>query len=79
VNWELAKMWYEGIEKLGVLNPANIADIGELAALYWFLIDVSPPYFIMKRWLNRTSVEERQEAKKEVEGNLEKYLERWGF
>jgi hypothetical protein len=79
VNWELAKMWYEEIEKLGVLNPANIAGIGELAALYWFSTDVSPPYFVMERWLNRKNVEERQEAKKEVEENLEKYLQRWGF
>jgi hypothetical protein len=34
---------------------------------------------VMERWLNRKNVEERQEAKKEVEENLEKYLQRWGF
>jgi hypothetical protein len=72
-------MWYEEIEKQGIQNPANIAGIAELAALYWFLIDVCPPYFSMERWLNRKNVEQRLEAKKEVEGNLEKYLERWGY
>lgn len=79
VNWDIAKMWYDEIEKQGVLNPGNIAGIEEVAALYWFLIDVCPPYFLMERWLGRKSVEEREEAKREVEGNLEKYLSRWGF
>jgi hypothetical protein len=79
VNWDIAKMWYEEIEKQEVLNPSNISGIEKVATLYWFMIDVCPPYFLMERWLGRKSVEEREEAKKEVEGNLEKYLSSWGF
>lgn len=28
INWEVAKMWYEEIEKEGVLYPANLDGIG---------------------------------------------------
>lgn len=37
--------------RAGVLRPADIKGCGELAALKWFLEDVSPPYFFMSRWL----------------------------
>jgi hypothetical protein len=63
---------------LEILGPSNIERIEDVAALYWPLLDVCPPYFLLPRWLGRTSEEKRQEPK-EIEANLEKYLERWGF
>ena len=51
----------------------------ELAALYGSWLVCSPSYFLMERWLDEKNVEERMDAKKEVQGNLEKYLERWGI
>lgn len=61
VNWDIAKVGDKEIEKQGVLNPGNIAGIEDVTALYWFLIDVGPQYFLMGRWLERKSVEGRSE------------------
>jgi hypothetical protein len=38
-----------------------------------------PALFFDGRWLNSKNEEGRLAAKKDGEGNLEKYLERWGF
>jgi hypothetical protein len=79
MNWNLAKLWHSELIRLRILGPSNIEGIEEVAVLYWFLLDVCPPYFLLPRWLCRTSEEQQQELKKETAANLEKYLERWGF
>jgi hypothetical protein len=79
INYNLAKLWHSELIRLEILGPSNIEGIEEVSALYWFFLDVCPPYFLLPRLLGRTSEEQQQESKKETEARLEKYLERWGF
>ncbi|CZR67405.1 uncharacterized protein PAC_17304 [Phialocephala subalpina] len=79
VDWNLAKTWHSALETAGVESPADIDGIDELAAVYWFLLDVCPPYFLLPRWLKRKTIKQQQALKKETEANLDKYLKRWGY
>ncbi|KAG9228693.1 kinase-like domain-containing protein [Amylocarpus encephaloides] len=79
VNFEIAQMMDKEFVRVGVLRPADIHGAGELAALKWFLEDVSPPFFFMSRWLECRKPEKIDEIKASIEENLGKYLERWGF
>ncbi|KAK9320838.1 kinase-like domain-containing protein [Lipomyces orientalis] len=79
IDWEVAKMWEEEMASAGVQRPSDIKGIEELAALYWFLMDICPPYFEMQRWLARRTPEQLEKAKVNAESGLKKYLERWGF
>lgn len=79
VDWNLAKTWHSALKTAGVETPADIDGIEELAALYWFLLDVCPPYFLLPRWLKRKTPEQQQASKKETEVSLDKYLRRWGY
>jgi hypothetical protein len=79
VDFEIAQMMDKEFVRAGVLRPADIHGAGELAALKWFLEDVSPPYFFMERWLEWKGREKVEEVKVGVEENLGKYLGRWGY
>ncbi|KAK2758250.1 hypothetical protein FQN54_004095 [Arachnomyces sp. PD_36] len=79
VDFEIAQMMDKEFVRTGVLRPADIKGAGELAALKWFLEDVSPPYFFMSRWVACRKPEQIEEIKSDIEKNLGKYLERWGF
>ena len=79
VNFEIAQMMDKEFLRAGVLRPADIHGAGELAALKWFLEDVSPPYFFMERWVASREPGELDEIQAGIERNLGKYLERWGF
>jgi hypothetical protein len=78
VTWKTARMWQAAIENAGVKSPADIKGVGELAAIYWFLLDICPPYFLMPRWLKRKTEEEQLASKTQTQANLDKYLRRWG-
>ena len=69
----------EEFTRAGVLRPVNIQGCGELAALKWFLEDVSPPYFFMSRWVTQMGPEKVNEIQQTIEENLEIYLDRCGF
>ncbi|KAH8807520.1 hypothetical protein F5884DRAFT_342876 [Xylogone sp. PMI_703] len=79
VDWETAKMWQVAMEKSQVRSPADIENVGELATIYWFLLDICPPYFLLSRWLKRRTEEQKQASKREIQANLDKYLKRWGY
>lgn len=79
VDWATARMWQEAMDEARVKSPADLANVGELASIYWFLLDVCPPYFLLPRWLGRRTKEQQFEAKREVAENLDKYLSRWRF
>ncbi|EHL03113.1 hypothetical protein M7I_0805 [Glarea lozoyensis 74030] len=79
VDFEVAQMMDKEFVRAGVLRPADIPGAGELAALKWFLEDVSPPYFFMERWLEWKGREKVEEIKVGIEETLGGYLERWGF
>jgi hypothetical protein len=79
VDWATAKSWQAALEKQCVQSPADLGAIEEISAVYWFLLDVCPPYFLLPRWLARRTVEQRMASKRETAGNLDKYLSRWGF
>lgn len=79
IDWETANLWQKALEKAGAKSLADLEGIGELAAIYWFLLDVCPPYFLLPRWLAKRNKEQRLAAKQEVAENLDRYLSRWGF
>ncbi|KAK9427749.1 kinase-like domain-containing protein [Lipomyces doorenjongii] len=79
VDWEVAKIWDEELTSAGVKKPSNITGIEELAELYWFCIDVCPPFFEMPRWLARRTPEQQKKAKNGAKACLVKYLNRWNI
>jgi len=78
-DWKTARMWQAAMEKAGANSPPDIDKIGELATIYWFLLDICPPYFLMPRWLKKATDERKQASKKQTETHLDKYLKRWGY
>lgn len=78
-SWAVAKAMDEALSRAGVLRPADIAGCGELAALKWFLEDVSPPYFYMPRWLEKRGPAKVDEMHASIAKNLDRYLRIWGF
>ncbi|KAH8800174.1 kinase-like domain-containing protein [Xylogone sp. PMI_703] len=79
VDWKTAKMWQVAMEKSQVRSPADIENVGELATIYWFLLDICPPYFLLPCWLKRRTEEQKQASKRDTQANLDKYLKRWGY
>lgn len=79
IDWKLAKMWQAAMKRAHVKTPVDIEDIGELATIYWFLLDVCPPYFLLPRWLKKRTEQQRLAIKRTIERNLDKYLKQWGF
>ncbi|KAI1426826.1 hypothetical protein F5Y12DRAFT_739836 [Xylaria sp. FL1777] len=79
VNWPIAQNTDMEFSRAGVRKPAEIMGCGELAALKWFLEDLSPPYFYMPRWLEYQTPEGVDKTLQSIQSNVEKYLERWGF
>lgn len=79
VNWQAAVMMDKEFARAGVLRPADIRGCSELAGLKWFLEDVSPPYFLMSRWVEYMGPEKIDKIQAEIEENIGKYLNRYGF
>lgn len=79
VKWSTAESMNRHFSQVGVLRPIDIQGCGELAALKWFLEDISPPYFYMPRWLENISPERIKNVQHSIKENLDKYLTRWGF
>ncbi|KAJ5699195.1 hypothetical protein N7493_012103 [Penicillium malachiteum] len=79
IDWKTAEMWQSAMKKATVKSPADIEGIGELGAICWFLLDVSPPWFLLPKWLAKRTEEEKQTQKMKIQGNLDKYLARWGY
>lgn len=77
VNWTVAVMMDEESQAAGLLRPADIDGCGELAALHWFLEDVSPPYFYMSRWVANMKPEDIDDTHQSIGKNLDRYLARW--
>lgn len=78
VDWSLAVMLDQELSKVGVQRPMEIGGIEELSALYWFIQDISPPMFFLKRWRAVVPPEKVEEIREDTRGNLERYLEYWG-
>jgi hypothetical protein len=79
IGWNTAKLWQKAMERSGVKSPAEIDGIGELAAIYWFLLDIWPPFFLLPRWLGKRTKEQQENSKAAVQESLSKYLDRWGY
>ena len=79
VDWTVARMWQEAMKRFGVNAPSDIQGVGELAAIYLFLLDVCPPYFLLSRWQKRRTEEQQEASKKEIQVNLDRYLKRRGY
>jgi hypothetical protein len=84
VNWTLAKRLQNELGRASVIRPASFgkasADvIGELAALFWFIQEVCPPYLVTTRWTATMTPEQLEKVTTRVRGTLEKYLDRWGY
>ncbi|KAI5865344.1 hypothetical protein GGS23DRAFT_618394 [Durotheca rogersii] len=77
-NWTVAVMMDEERHRAGPLRPADIIHgRGELAALYWFLEDVSLPYFFMSRWVESRKPEDIDNIHRSISKSLDRYLARW--
>ncbi|THY01482.1 hypothetical protein D6D01_10358 [Aureobasidium pullulans] len=79
VDWTVARLWQVALKKHNVASPKDIDNITELADVYWFLLDVCPPFLNLPRWLARRTDEQKFAAKNEIGENLNKYLQRWGY
>ena len=79
VDWEVARLWQAALEKHHVASPKDIDNIAELADIYWFLLDVCPPFFNLPRWLARKTDEQKLAAKKAIGENLDSHLRRWDY
>ncbi|KAH0286073.1 hypothetical protein M436DRAFT_60238 [Aureobasidium namibiae CBS 147.97] len=79
IDLDMARLWQATLRKHHVHGPTDIKRIAELADIYWFLIDVCPPFFNMPRWLAKRTDEQKQAVKVAIGKNLEKYLSRWGY
>ncbi|KEQ81335.1 hypothetical protein M438DRAFT_376874 [Aureobasidium pullulans EXF-150] len=79
VDWTVARLWQAALEKHHVASPKDIENITQLADIYWFLLDVCPPFFNLPRWLARKTDEQKFAAKKAIRENLDRYLRRWGY
>jgi hypothetical protein len=79
VDWNMARLWHAAQRKHGVNGPANIERIGELADIYWFLLDVCPPFFSMPKWLAKRTDEQKQATKAAIGISLGRYLDKWGY
>lgn len=80
IDWSVARTTDLEFRRAGVRRPSEITGSGELAAVKWFLEDLSPPYFYMPRWLEyQTSKGGVEKTLRFVQSNVEKYLDRWGF
>jgi hypothetical protein len=47
VDRNLARLWQAALYKHKISCPSNIEGIAELTDIYWFLLDVCPPFFRM--------------------------------
>ncbi|THZ77721.1 hypothetical protein D6C85_01493 [Aureobasidium pullulans] len=72
VDWTVARLWQAALEKHNVASPKDIENITELADIYWFLLDVCPPFFNLPRWLARKTEEQKLAAKKAIGENLDR-------
>jgi hypothetical protein len=79
VDWDLTPLWQAALYKYSVICPANFERIAELADVYWFLLDVCPPFFNMRRWLVKRTEEQKQATKTAIGVTLGKYFEKWGY
>ncbi|THX48299.1 hypothetical protein D6D06_09181 [Aureobasidium pullulans] len=79
VDWTVARLWQAALEKHNVASPKDIENITQLADIYWFLLDVCPPFFNLPRWLARKTDEQKLAAKKVIGENLDRYLRRWDY
>lgn len=79
LDFEVAHMIDKEFVRAGVLRPMDIPGAGDLAALKWFLEDIAPPYFFMSRWMAHMESEKVDEIQADIESNLSRYLERWGY
>ncbi|THW10700.1 hypothetical protein D6D24_07733 [Aureobasidium pullulans] len=79
VDWTVARLWQAALEKHNVASPKDIENSTELADIYWFLLDVCPPFFNLPRWLARKTEEQKLAAKKAIGVNLDSFLRRWDY
>jgi hypothetical protein len=79
VDWNLARLWQAALYNHNIRCPALIEGIAELADVYWFLLDVCPPFFNMPRWLAKRTEEQKQATKAAIGVTLGRYLDKWGF
>ncbi|KIW99558.1 uncharacterized protein Z518_11297 [Rhinocladiella mackenziei CBS 650.93] len=77
IDWRLSQMFAEELEKAGALGPAQIADAEEIAALYWFVQAICPPYLFNHPALKARELQAMYRQTGEV--LLDKYLVKWGY
>ncbi|KAK5656969.1 hypothetical protein OQA88_3492 [Cercophora sp. LCS_1] len=79
VDWKLIQLVDDEFGKAGVRRPHEITGIDELATLYWFIQDISPPMFFLKRWRSRAKPENIERIRQSTQSQLETYLGGWGY
>ena len=79
INWKIATMLDEEFTRAGVQRPQDILEIEDISSIYWFMQNISPPEFFLKRYRARVSPERLRSRRDEAERCLKKYLDGWGF
>jgi hypothetical protein len=79
MNWKAAAMLDNAFATAGVERPQALPGIDQLSAVYWFIQNISPPFFFLKRWRDRKTPEQVENTRKQTKAVLEQYLSGWGF
>ncbi|KJK67129.1 hypothetical protein P875_00117532 [Aspergillus parasiticus SU-1] len=79
IQWGLAKAWNDELVRVGALRPSTIDGADDFSRAHWFIQDLAPWHLFDPAVLEIRTPEQLEEARKEVEATLGKYLDGWGF
>ncbi|KAB8245298.1 hypothetical protein BDV35DRAFT_405905 [Aspergillus flavus] len=79
IQWDLAKVWNDELVNVGALWSPTIDGADDFSRVHWFIEDLAPRHLFDAAVVEIWTPEQLEEARKEVEATLGKYLDGWGF
>ncbi|KAE8415377.1 hypothetical protein BDV36DRAFT_298108 [Aspergillus pseudocaelatus] len=79
IQWGLAKAWEDELAQVGALRSSTIDGADAFSRVHWLIQDLVPWHLFDPTILEIQTPEQLEEARKEVEITLGKYLDSWGF
>ncbi|KOC09996.1 hypothetical protein AFLA70_42g004011 [Aspergillus flavus AF70] len=79
IQWDLAKVWNDELVNVGALRSPTIDGADDFSRVHWFIEDLAPRHLFDAAVVEIWTPEQLEEARKEVEATLGKYLDGWGF
>jgi len=79
VDWKAAVAFDAALTTAGAKRPRDIEGIDVLSAVYWFIQNISPQEFFIKKMRARMTPEWLAEKRVKQQKELETYLDAWGY